>query len=204
VEPSVSARVVVPTLVVLTIVAVAFVAILRADPGGEVVDFGAPPPEDAPAQPGDGGLDVHDVEAPRGELPPPDADLAPADWPATAAWIRREVDAGRPVLMNLFASWCIPCKREMPMLLAAADAEPDIAFLGVATNDTTADARALVEELDITIPTLFDELGDDVGFAVAARGMPTTVVFDRDGQLVGRVVGELTDRSLQQLLDTVR
>jgi thiol-disulfide isomerase/thioredoxin len=75
---------------------------------------------------------------PAGEVPPPDADLAPADWPATAAWIRREVEAGRPVLMNLFASWCIPCKREMPMLLAAADAEPDIAFLGVATNDTTA------------------------------------------------------------------
>jgi cytochrome c biogenesis protein CcmG, thiol:disulfide interchange protein DsbE len=199
----VRARVVVPVLAVVVVLAVAAVAILTATAEPEVVDFGAAPPGDAPEQPGDRGLDVYDVAAP-GEVPPPDADLAPADWPATAAWIRREVDDGRPVLVNLFASWCIPCKREMPMLLEAAETETGFAFLGVATNDTQADARGLVEELDITIPTLFDTHGDDVAFAFAARGMPTTVVFDREGRLVGRAVGELTPRSLADLLDAAR
>jgi cytochrome c biogenesis protein CcmG, thiol:disulfide interchange protein DsbE len=199
----VRARVVVPVLVVVTILVVAAGAIFQANREPEVVDFGAAPPEDAPEQPGDRGLDVFDVAAPA-EVPPRDAVLAEADWPATAAWIRREVDDGRPVLVNLFASWCIPCKREMPLLLQAADDEPEFAFLGVATNDTAADASGLVEELDITIPTLLDSGGDDVGFAFAARGMPTTVVFDREGQLVGRVVGELTPRTLDELLDTGR
>jgi cytochrome c biogenesis protein CcmG, thiol:disulfide interchange protein DsbE len=199
----VRARVVVPVVAVVVVLTVAVVAILTTSAGPEVVDFGAAAPEGAPEQPGDRGLDVHDV-ADAAEVPPRDADLAPADWPATAAWIRREVEDGRPVLVNLFASWCIPCKREMPMLLEAAETETSFAFLGVATNDTQADARGLVEELDITIPTLFDTRGDDVAFAFAARGMPTTVAFDREGQLVGRVVGELTPRSLADLLDAAR
>jgi cytochrome c biogenesis protein CcmG, thiol:disulfide interchange protein DsbE len=196
-------RVLVPVLAVLAVLAVAVVAIATSDPASEVVDFGATPPDDAPRQPGDGALDVFDVAA-AAEVPPLDADLAPADWPATAAWIRREVEAGRPVLVNLFASWCIPCKREMPMLLDAAADEPEFAFLGVATNDTQRDARGLVDELEITFPTLFDTHGDDVGYAFAARGMPTTVVFDREGRMTGRVVGELTSRSLADLLDTAR
>jgi cytochrome c biogenesis protein CcmG/thiol:disulfide interchange protein DsbE len=200
----VSARVLVPTAAVLAVLVVAAVAILTAGPGGgEVVDFGVPPPEDAPAQPGDRGVDVHDVR-PTVDAPPRDADLAEADWPATAAWIRREVDEGRPVIVNLFASWCVPCKREMPMLMQAAADEPELAFLGVATNDTASDARELVDELAIDFPTLLDTRGDDVGFAVAARGMPTTVAFDRDGRLVARVVGELTPRSLEELLASVR
>jgi thioredoxin-related protein len=62
----------------------------------------------------------------------------------------------------------------------------------------------MVEDLDITIPTLLDAQGDDVAFAFASRGMPTTVVFDREGRMVGRVVGELTPRSLRELLDTGR
>jgi cytochrome c biogenesis protein CcmG, thiol:disulfide interchange protein DsbE len=195
-------RVLVPVLAVLAILAVAVIAIVASDPGTEVVDFGATPPEDAPPQAGDEALDVHDVAD--AEAPPADADLAPADWPATAAWIRREADAGRPVLVNLFASWCIPCKREMPMLMEAAADEPGFAFLGVATNDTQRDARELVDELGISFPTLFDTQGDDVGYAFAARGMPTTVVFDPDGRMVGRVVGELTPRSLADLLDSAR
>jgi cytochrome c biogenesis protein CcmG, thiol:disulfide interchange protein DsbE len=197
-------RVVVPVLAVLAVLAVAVAAIAtwEADTP-EVIDFGAPPPEDAPVQPADTGLAVEDAPAPAG-TPPPDADLAPATWPEAAAWIRRETDQGRPVVMNLFASWCIPCRREMPMLLAAADDNPELAFLGVATNDTAGDARGIVDELGISIPTLLDTAGDDVAYEIAARGMPTTVTFDAEGRLVGRVVGELTERSLEELLDTVR
>jgi cytochrome c biogenesis protein CcmG, thiol:disulfide interchange protein DsbE len=170
--------------------------------GGEVVDFGAPPPEGGPTLPADAGLDVADAPTPA-EIPPPDARLFPGGWPEAAAFVAREAEAGRPTLVNLFASWCLPCEREMPMLLQAADDHPDVAFLGIDHQDRLEDGEAFVTELGIDIPTIHD-LAGDVAFAVGARGMPTTVVFDRDGRLAGRVVGELTEASLQQLLDAGR
>lgn len=178
------------------------VVVLGACGGGEVVDFGAEPAPDAPSVPADGGVDVADVEPPDA-IPPRDADLAEAGWPEAAAWIAREAAADRPVLVNIFASWCGPCRREMPMLIEAADANPDIAFLGIDHVDRFEDGRAFVDELGVTFPTLFD-IDGDVAFAVGGRGMPTTVVFDRDGRLTGRVIGELTATSLEQLLDEVR
>lgn len=167
----------------------------------EVADFGAPPPEGTPAATAGAGS-VHDVGAPA-EVPPPDADLFPGGWEEAAAWIAREADAGRPSLVNIFASWCGPCEREMPMLIAAADANPDIAFLGIDHLDRLEDGREFVDRLGVSFPTIHD-LDGDVAAAVGARGMPTTVVFDADGVLVGRAVGELTESSLEQLLDEVR
>lgn len=188
-------------MVRVVLVVLALLAVGCSD-GPEVVDFGIAPAEDAPRVPADGGLDVHDVEAPE-SVPPRDADLAEAGWPETAAWIAREAEADRPVLVNIFASWCGPCRREMPLLLDAADANPEITFLGVDHVDRFEDGRAFVDELGITFPTLYD-INGDVAFAVGGRGMPTTVVFDAQGRLAGRVIGELTEASLEQLLDAVR
>jgi thiol-disulfide isomerase/thioredoxin len=179
---------------------VAAVVLLAGCGGPEVADFGAPPPEGAPAASATGS--VHDAAAPA-EVPPPDADLFPGGWEEAAAWIARETDAGRPVLVNIFASWCGPCEREMPMLIAAADANPEIAFLGIDHLDRLEDGRAFVDQLGVSFPTIHD-LDGDVAAAVGARGMPTTVVFDTDGVLVGRAVGELTESSLEQLLDEIR
>jgi cytochrome c biogenesis protein CcmG, thiol:disulfide interchange protein DsbE len=187
-------------LAVLAVVAV--VALAGCSSGGEVVDFGAPPPDDAPSVPADGGLDVSTVATPT-EVPPPDADLFPGGWEEAAAWIAREADGGRPTLVNIFASWCGPCEREMPMLIEAAETTPEVAFLGIDHLDRLEDGRAFVDELGIPFATIHD-IDGDVAFAVGGRGMPTTVVFDADGQLAGRVVGELTETSLAQLLDEVR
>ena len=90
------------------------------------------------------------------------------------------------------------------MLNEAAADHPDIAFLGVATNDALEDARAAVDRFGIAFPALRDAEFDQVAFQVGARAMPTTVVFDTDGTMVGRVVGEVNARSLADLLDTVR
>jgi cytochrome c biogenesis protein CcmG, thiol:disulfide interchange protein DsbE len=186
------------------LVAVGVVALLLAagcSDAPEVADFGAAPPEGTPAATTGGGS-VHDVAEPA-ELPPPDADLFPGGWEEAAAWIAREADDGRPALVNIFASWCGPCEREMPMLIEAADANPDIAFLGIDHLDRLEDGREFVDRLGVSFPTIHD-LDGDVAAAVGARGMPTTVVFDTDGLLVGRAVGELTASSLEQLLDEVR
>ena len=172
------------------------------DDSGEVVDFGVTPGEDAPRVPADDGVDVFAVEAPE-TVPPVDARLVPGGWPEAAAFIAREAEAGNPTLVNIFASWCGPCRAEMPMLLEARDANPEVTFLGIDHLDRLEDGEAFVEEFGIDFATIHD-LDGDVAFAVGGRGMPTTVVFDREGRLAGRVVGELTETTLTQLLDQVR
>ena len=170
--------------------------------GSEVVDFGAQPPEDGPRLPADDGLDAADAEPPEA-VPEPDARLAEGGWPEAAAFISREADAGRATLVNIFASWCGPCRTEMPMLVEASEANPDVTFLGIDHQDRLEDGQAFVDEFAIDFATIYDVEGD-VAFAVGGRGMPTTVVFDREGRLAGRVVGELTAASLENLLDEVR
>jgi thiol-disulfide isomerase/thioredoxin len=176
--------------------------LLVACGGSEVVDFGAEPGADAPRVPADDGVDVFAVEPP--ETVPASGDrLVPGGWPEAAAYIATQAEAGRPTLVNIFASWCGPCRAEMPLLLEARDANPDIAFLGIDHLDRLEDGEAFVDELGVDFTTIHD-LNGDVAFAVGGRGMPTTVVFDREGQLVARYVGELGEASLDELLDQVR
>ena len=166
----------------------------------DVVEFGDVPEQGVPETAGD--VDVHDVD-PAADAPPVDAELAPGGWPEAAAYIAREADAGRPTLVNLFASWCVPCRTEMPLLVEAYEETDDVAFLGIDHLDRLADGEEFVEEHGVEFTTIHD-IDGDVAFAVGSRGLPTTVVFDRDGRLAGRVVGELTDTSLAALLDEVR
>jgi cytochrome c biogenesis protein CcmG, thiol:disulfide interchange protein DsbE len=189
-------------LPLLAVLAVLWGALLSACGGGEVVDFGATPGPDAPRVPADDGVDVFAVEPPA-TVPRTGDRLVPGGWPEAAAYIAAQADAGRPTLVNLFASWCGPCRAEMPLLLEARDANPDVAFLGIDHLDRLEDGEAFIEELGIDFTTIHD-LDGDVAFAVGGRGMPTTAVFDREGQLVARYVGELSAANLDELLDQVR
>ena len=150
----------------------------------------------------DDTITVQGVDEPA-EVPPRDAVLAEGAWEETAAWIRRENADGRPVLVNILASWCAPCERELPLLHDAYVANPDIAFLGIDHLDARADAEQFVDEQDIRFPTIYN-LGGEVAFAVEGRGMPTTVLFDTDGTLVAHHTGEMTPAALDDFLDTVR
>lgn len=137
------------------------------------------------------------------KTPARDAVLAQGGVHAASAFIRQAVADGQPTLVNIFASWCGPCRAEMPLLNATYRAyESQIAFLGVAHLDRYEDALAFVDELEVPFASVLDGDGD-FAFAVESRGMPTTVVFDADGVLVARVIGELTQASLTSLLARV-
>lgn len=106
---------------------------------------------------------------------------------------------GRPVLLNLWASWCIPCRNEMPFLDAAVARNPEIFFLGVAVNDSPRNAESFVEEIGVSYPIGLDTDGFVVD-AYPAPAMPVTYVIDRDGSLRGRFFGELNTERLAELL----
>lgn len=169
--------------------------------GGEVVDFGVVPGPNAPPVPADAGLRVDDADL--AAAPELGSVLTDGGWDEASAFIARSALAGRPTIVNLFASWCAPCEREMPLLNRVAARETGTDFLGVAHLDARRDAERFVAEQNVTFTTVLD-LDGQVASAVGGRGLPVTVAFNDDGQMVGRVFGELTEESLESLLQLVR
>jgi len=180
---------------------VSAVAVAISVPSDDVVDFGLAPSADAPPLPADDGLRVVDADISR--APAPGSVLTDGGWEEASAFVARSVAAGRPTVINLFASWCGPCEREMPLLNRVAGRDLGTDFLGVAHLDARADAERFVAEQRVVFTTVLD-LGGEVAAAVGGRGLPVTVAFDRDGVMVGRVFGELTEDSLEALLRLVR
>ncbi|NBB84507.1 MAG: redoxin domain-containing protein, partial [Alphaproteobacteria bacterium] len=82
------------------------------------------------------------------DRPAPEFDLPPLPG-FEAGFARADLTGGRPALVNIFASWCGPCRAEMPMLLEARDANPEVTFLGIDHLDRREDGEAFVEELGI-------------------------------------------------------
>src|SRR3546814_6055154 len=88
--------------------------------------------------------------------------------------------AGRPLLVNFFASTCVPCVTEMPAFEEVyQEVGEEVAFLGLAVADRTDDARDLVERTGVTYPTALDQQGE-VHDALGGTMLPTTVLLDAD------------------------
>ena len=104
--------------------------------------------------------------------------------------VRSKELAGKVVLLNFWATWCGPCKEEMPSL-AKLQTQFDPARFQVVTVTTDIHPRGIKQFLDhlgIHLPVLFDET-EDVSRAFMVRGLPTTVLIGQDGRAVGRAVG---------------
>ena len=98
--------------------------------------------------------------------------------------------AGKVVLVNFWATWCGPCKEEMPSL-ARLQKQLDpaqFALLTVTTDPQRQGITYFLSQLGISLPVLFDE-DQEVSRTFMVRGLPTTIVVARDGTLVGRAVG---------------
>ena len=103
---------------------------------------------------------------------------------------------GRPVVVNVWASWCGPCRVEAPLLQRAAERyEGSVAFVGVDSRDDVEPARAFIRRYGITYPNLFDQSGA-IRTWLGLRGFPTTYVFDRTGRLSASVIGGISEQAL--------
>ena len=108
---------------------------------------------------------------------------------------------GRPVVLNFFASWCGPCVREMPALQAMSEHyEGKVHFVGVTFNDRRDAAKGVLERTGASYPAAFDG-PSDLAVDYAVRVMPTTFFIDKEGNLVERKDGEISERQLQTVID---
>ncbi len=118
----------------------------------------------------------------------------------------RPVNAGdgRPTVINLWASWCAPCVREMPLLQGTAQRAGDgVRFAGIATQDERASGAALLEATGVRYDQ-YDDPDGAVRSAVRAVGLPVTLVYDAEGRQVGRRLGEIEGNRLDDTLRLAR
>lgn len=143
--------------------------------------------------------------------PTPDVRLA-VIWPQTATWPRELWAAvgrgafrfgdlrGYPVVVNFWASWCSPCRREAAVLAKAAEAERGrIVFVGVNVHDLSGDARRFLRSQHV--PYVGVRSGESIAERFGLVGLPETFYVDRRGRIQAVTQGELSATSLQRELD---
>jgi cytochrome c biogenesis protein CcmG/thiol:disulfide interchange protein DsbE len=107
---------------------------------------------------------------------------------------------GRPVLVNLWATWCGPCREEMPLLQSSSEQHAGaVQFLGVDTKDRPAAAAKFLTEVGVTYPNVVDPDGDLLAH-LRLPGLPVTLLLDAEGNVVGKHIGQLKQASLDDLL----
>jgi len=111
---------------------------------------------------------------------------------------------GKVAVVNVWASWCSPCRAEEPALSALARKYSDVEFIGILTRDNPVNAEAFSRKRNIPYPTLIDD-SILVGFrkSLPANAIPSTVVIDKTGKVAARISGAVTVASLTDLIERV-
>lgn len=103
---------------------------------------------------------------------------------------------GRPAVVNLFASWCPPCKRELPLFVAAFDEYgDDVAFIGVDTEDSPTEALEMLERYGVEYPVVYDPEAK-IRTALGRSGLPVTVFVTAEGEITKIVAREVNANEL--------
>jgi thiol-disulfide isomerase/thioredoxin len=117
---------------------------------------------------------------------------------------------GEVVVINVWASWCAPCRAEMPHLVRAAEETEGrgVRFVGINTRDGDDLAAAFEEKYGANYPSLSDPTGRLLlsGFpkgTLPPQAVPSTVVVDREGRVAARALGALSYKGLRGMLDPV-
>ena len=107
---------------------------------------------------------------------------------------------GKPLVINLWATWCPPCRREMPVLAAAQAANPDIRFVFVNQGEGQALVEKFLAQQQLSLDNNLLDSGGRLGQAVGSLSLPTTLFYSADGMLKNNHLGELSQAILKHAL----
>jgi len=128
----------------------------------------------------------------------PDTTLRKADGQA----VQLTAYQGRPLVINLWATWCPPCRREMPVLQQAQHDHPDITFLFVNQGEAPQTVTTFLATTGLNLSHVLFDSGGQLAQQVGSMALPTTLFYNADGRLVGSHLGELSRASLSHALES--
>ncbi len=112
--------------------------------------------------------------------------------------------SGQIKVINVWASWCAPCRAEAPLLQEFSVQYPEVQFAGILTRDNLSSAISFYENFKITYPTFIDD-SLLIGFkgSLIPNAIPTTIIIDKNNKVAVRISGEVTVAGLRDLLNKV-
>lgn len=131
-------------------------------------------------------------------LPPPGADSLPNMTFQMADGTPVSLADGdpRPLVVNLWATWCPPCRRELPMMMDVAAANPDARIIFANQGEALSDVRHFLDLVGLPQTGILMDHGSDLMRHFEAPGLPTTLFFDAKGNLTDAVTGEVSRAAL--------
>jgi len=143
-------------------------------------------------------------------IPPEERDQAPEITGTSLDGDPISLDdfVGKVVVINVWGSWCAPCRAEAPVLrqVSNENRRRGVRFLGIDVRDQQAAALAFESHYKIRYPSIFDPSGETLlqfQNTIPPSAIPSTVVVDRDGRVAARIVGPTTYSQLSDLVDQV-
>lgn len=111
---------------------------------------------------------------------------------------------GKPAVINLWATWCPPCRREMPALQEGQHLNPDINFVFANQGESRDIVDMYLTQEGLSLENVLLDQEGVLGEGIESRGLPTTLFLDQEGRLVDIRLGELSSATLQDRLDALR
>ena len=115
-----------------------------------------------------------------------------------------ELAAGRPMVVNLWATWCPPCRREMPLLAAAQRREPGVVFVFADQGEDRSEIQAYLESEKLEPAHVVRDARRALGQHAGTSALPVTLFFAADGRLVHSRIGEISEAALATQFDKLR
>ena len=114
-----------------------------------------------------------------------------------------ETFRGKPLVINLWATWCPPCRREMPMLRQAQMRHAEVTFVFANQGESAAAVQSYMAAEHIDLQNVLLDQRFELPALIGSQGLPATLFFDAKGHLVDRRLGELSAATLAQRLDAL-